>query len=145
MELAKIEKLLDAYFEGETTLEDEKILRNYFINENIPTHLVQYKPIFLGLDAAQKEGTQKEFTLPESRSKSKLNWISIAAAVLILAFLVGGVYWSQPKYTTEEKEALVAFEKSKEAMLLLSQNLNKGKEQLTLVNQFTEAKNKVFE
>jgi hypothetical protein len=40
---------------------------------------------------------------------------------------------------------LAAFEKSRETMLLLSENLNKGAEQITFVNQFTKTKDKIFE
>ncbi|WP_139855719.1 hypothetical protein [Aequorivita sinensis] len=146
MELAKIEQLLVAYFEGETNLQDEKTLRDYFLNENVPTHLLQYKPIFIGLEAARKERFQKEIDLPKPETAAFTNWKYIAVALLVLSFLVGGVYFSQSnKLTPEEKEALAAFEESKKAMLLLSQNLNKGTERLTLVNQFSTAKNKVFE
>lgn len=74
MELAKIEQLLNAYFEGETNLEDEKILRNYFLNENVPTHLLQYKPIFVGLEAARKERLQKEIDLPKPETAAFTNW-----------------------------------------------------------------------
>ena len=146
MELAKIEQLLNAYFEGETKLEDEKILRDYFLNENVPTHLLQYKPIFVGLEAARKERLQKEIDLPKPETTAFTNWKYIAVAILVLSFLVGGVYFSHSnKLTPEEKEALAAFEESKKAMLLLSQNLNKGTERLSLVNQFSNAKDKVFE
>lgn len=145
MELAKIEKLLDTYFEGETTLQEEKILQDYFIDENLPTHLMQYKPIFLGMAAARQERTQKEFTVSQSNSKPPIKWIYMVASILVLAFLIGGVYLAQPNYSAEEQEALAAFEKSKKAMMLLSQNLNKGAGQLTLVNEFDTAKNKVFD
>ncbi|MCG2431044.1 hypothetical protein [Aequorivita xiaoshiensis] len=146
MELAKIEQLLDAYFEGETNLKDEKILRDYFLNENVPTHLLQYKPIFVGIEAAHKERFQQEINLPKPETAAFTNLKYIAVAILVLSFLVGGVYFSQSnELTPEEKEALAAFEESKKAMLLLSQNLNKGAERLTLVNQFGNAKDKVFE
>jgi hypothetical protein len=43
MNTEKIEKLLDKYFEGETSLEEEKRLRDYFRNENLPDHLQSYR------------------------------------------------------------------------------------------------------
>ena len=55
MELANIESLLDFYFEGETSLDQEKILRNYFSSANVAPHLMAYQGLFVGLKNAQKE------------------------------------------------------------------------------------------
>ncbi|WP_026449677.1 hypothetical protein [Aequorivita capsosiphonis] len=145
MESVKIEKLLDAYFEGATSLSEEKVLRDYFNNEMVADHLVQYKPIFIGLKAAKEERSTKEIELPENHSKINKTWWYSIAAMLIVALGVAGFYFSQPQYTQEEKEALVAFEKSKDAMLFLSENLNKGAERLTFVDQFEITKDKIFE
>lgn len=145
MESVKIEKLLDAYFEGTTSLSEEKVLQNYFNNEKVADHLVQYKPIFIGLKVAKEERSGKEITLPENNSKTNRTWWYSIAAMLVVALGVAGFYFSQPQYTQEEQEALAAFEKSKEAMFFLSENLNKGAEQLTFVEQFKITKDKIFE
>lgn len=148
MESVKIKQLLDAYFEGATSLDEEKVLRDYFNNEKVADHLVQYQPIFVGLKAAKAERSSKEITLPESgrnTGKTIKTWWYSVAAMLVIALGAGGFYLSQPNYTQEEKEALAAFEKSKKAMLLLSENLNKGTEQLSFVAQFGKAKDKIFE
>ena len=42
----KIENLLEKYFEGKTSLKEEKLLRKYFLRDDIPEHLRVYKPIF---------------------------------------------------------------------------------------------------
>lgn len=42
-----IEQLLEEYFNGETTLEEEKILRTFFCQESIPESLVQYRDLFI--------------------------------------------------------------------------------------------------
>lgn len=42
-----IEQLLEEYFNGETTVEEEKILRTFFCQESVPEHLVQYRDLFL--------------------------------------------------------------------------------------------------
>ncbi len=145
MESVKIEKLLDAYFEGNTSLAEEKVLREYFSSNHVAEHLQQYKPIFLGLKTAKQERSAKEIILPENKSKSKRTFWYSVAAMLVVAFGIGSFYFSQPKYSPEEKEALAAFEKSKNAMMLLSENLNKGTEQLGFVGQFGATKDKIFE
>ncbi|MCB0466353.1 MAG: hypothetical protein KDC78_11880 [Aequorivita sp.] len=145
MESVNVKKLLDAYFEGKTSLEEEKWLQNYFNNEKIADDLIQYKPIFAGLKAAKEECSSKTFKLPEREPKIIKTWWYSVAAVLVVAFGVGSFYFSQPHYSQQEKEALAAFEKSKNAMMLLSENLNKGAEQLTFVEQFAITKDKIFE
>ena len=145
MESVKIEKLLDAYFEGNTSLSEEKILQDYFNNEKVADQLVQYKPIFVGLKIAKEERSEIEIVLPENNTKTNRTWWYSIAAMLIVALGVAGFFFSQPQYTHEEKEALAAFEKSKEAMLFLSENLNKGAGQLNVVEQFTITKDKIFE
>lgn len=41
-----IEQLLDRYFECETTLEEEKILRTFFCQSQLPEGLLQYRDLF---------------------------------------------------------------------------------------------------
>ncbi|MBF6596715.1 MAG: hypothetical protein ITF98_00600 [Fermentimonas sp.] len=41
-----IRKLIDRYFEGETTSLDEQMLRDYFANENVPQDLMMLAPLF---------------------------------------------------------------------------------------------------
>lgn len=148
MELNKIEKLLDAWFEGETTLREEEILMNFFLNKNVPNHLLQYKPIFIGLMAERKEKLEKPIPFSETeKPKKPANWKYGVTAGIILAIGVGSFFInpSGSKLTPEEQEALTAFENSKEALQLISEKLNKGTKHLTLVNEFEIAKNKIFE
>lgn len=42
----KIEELLDKYFEGETSCEEERELRRFFTEEKVPEHLQTYRPLF---------------------------------------------------------------------------------------------------
>ncbi|MCZ2668196.1 hypothetical protein O1399_17145, partial [Bacteroides fragilis] len=41
-----IEELLNKYFEGETTCEEERELRRFFTRGIIPEHLQMYRPMF---------------------------------------------------------------------------------------------------
>lgn len=142
MELHKIKNLLEEYFEGRTTLEEEKILKNYFSQSDVSPDLEKYKPIFKVFENEKAIKSEKEFHIIDEKPLKMRPWWYSVAALLVLALAVGGFYLSQPQISNQEKEALAAFEKSKEAMQLLSQNFNKGTEQLTYVNQFTITKNK---
>ena len=50
MDYKYIEQLIDRYFEGETTLEEERILREFF-GGDVPEHLRKWQPLFV----AEKE------------------------------------------------------------------------------------------
>ena len=156
MESTRIERLLDAYFEGNTTLEEEATLRDYFTSQEVADHLAPYAPMFIGFVQAQQEVSTSEVTLPQSGFKMKSWWYSIAATFLV-AVTVGGIVFSNPGLSDEEQEALAALKETREAMMMLSSNLNKGTENVAFlnefakgssnikhINQFTETKDKIL-
>lgn len=145
MELDNIKRLLDAYFEGNTSLREEEILFEYFNKKPVAEELLPYKAIFEGIGTARAERCDRQIILRKESTRPHRSWWYSAAAAVVVAFGVGSFYLSQPHYSQEEREALAAFEQSKNAMLLLSKNLNKGAEQLTYVEQFSKTKDKVFE
>ena len=143
MELANIEQLVDAYFEGTTTLQEERSLRTYFSGANVAPHLVQYQPIFMAAIVAKEEThTQELVFLKQPKTKNRW-WIGVAASA-VLAIGVAGFFLQEPSLTAEEQEALVAFEKTKEAFQLLSSNFNDGAQELTHISKFAETKNKIL-
>lgn len=141
MELNNIKSLLQEYLEGNTTLEQEEKLRKYFQNEEVAEELLCYKKLFAAFDQARNEKSVKEIKLPVKKSKKIKSWWYAAAAVLVLAIGIGGMQFSQIQ---KEQEALVALKKTREAMLFLSKNLNKGTEHLTIVKEFEIAKDKIL-
>ena len=46
MDYKYIEQLLERYWEGETTLQEESILRAFFSQDDVPACLMKYKPLF---------------------------------------------------------------------------------------------------
>ena len=50
----KIDELLDKYFEGETSCEEERELRRFFTEEEVPEHLQTYRPLFAYLNREAK-------------------------------------------------------------------------------------------
>ncbi len=73
MELAKIEKLIEKYLEAKTTLEEEKILKDYFSKDEVPSHLEEYKTLFNYFTNSSLDTSNKTISLP--RSRSLINWI----------------------------------------------------------------------
>lgn len=55
MDYKYIEQLLERYFECETSLEEEQILRAFFAQENVPVRLLAYRQLFAEAQRAEKE------------------------------------------------------------------------------------------
>ncbi len=63
MESQIIEKLLDRYFEGETTGAEEAKLKAYFSSGDVAPHLQQYIPMFCYFEQAKTDTFTKEVSL----------------------------------------------------------------------------------
>ena len=46
MNIMKIEYLIEKYFDGETSTEEEKYLKDYFSGKNLPQEHLKYKSMF---------------------------------------------------------------------------------------------------
>lgn len=151
MELNKIEKLLDYYFEGATSSAEENELRNYFSSTNVAPHLEQYKPLFDYFSDAKEQQFQKEIPqLPESRDeKRSLAWLSIAASVVVLLGIGTYFYWNttnsiqqQDLGTYDDPE--IAFLETQKALTLLSNHVNVGIESVHYIEEYQNSKNLIF-
>ncbi|RKS02217.1 MULTISPECIES: hypothetical protein [unclassified Flavobacterium] len=147
MALDNIEKLLEKYFEAETTIAEEKELKNYFASSDVAQHLEQFKPIFGYAIQAKQE--QFIATIPLNTKKRKsVVWLSIAAsvAVLLSVGLFTFNHYNQPVSedlgTYDDPE--VAFRETQKALALISKSVNKGIESMEYLNEYEQSKNKVF-
>ena len=60
MDYKYIEQLLERYFQCETTLKEEEILRTFFLQEDVPVWLVKYQSLF-NYEAEQEEPLGDDF------------------------------------------------------------------------------------
>ena len=84
MELAKIENLLEKYFEAETSIKEEAILKEYFSQDEVPEHLNQYKDLFGFFNESSHETSSR--TIHLKKRTISIKWLSIAA---MLVFFIG--------------------------------------------------------
>jgi hypothetical protein len=85
-EYKHIEELLERFFEGETSNEEEQAIYQYFTQEDIPEHLRRYKPVFACFETGIAEAFEQPkpvVALPQRKSR-RMIWASIAASFLIL-------------------------------------------------------------
>ena len=55
MDYNYIEQLLERYWECQTTLEEEAILRAFFAQDNVPVQLLPYRQLFMAQSEEQKQ------------------------------------------------------------------------------------------
>ena len=88
--MMKIEKLIDKYFEGETTCQEEQRLRRFFNQDNVPQHLECYRPQFAYIDQEARLVQTRDRQRPAHHMlKSALFWTANAAACTLLTFAIG--------------------------------------------------------
>jgi len=86
--------LLERYWQGETSLEEERLLRDFFSEDSVPEELAIYKPLFVWKN--QQKAIRATFVRPAFPKKtlkpSYYSVMKIAASVLIVLMFGIGVY-----------------------------------------------------
>ena len=149
MELYKnIEQLLEKYFQGETSIAEEKELKVYFSSSDVAQHLEQYKQVFGYFSVAKEQ--QFEKTIPiASKKRSNVAWLSVAASVVIMLGVGTFYYFNSSnqevsgKYGTYD-DPEIALKETQRALDLISKNVNVGIESVTYINEYDKAKDRIF-
>jgi hypothetical protein len=143
-----IRQLLDRYFEGETSLQEEQQLRRAFQKENLPVDLQPFRPLFQYFEHERESRLDQSFEdrlleQIEEAPSAKIRrlpmriWAVRIAAAVALAL---GVFWLyQPNAYKEQQEVASidwskyevdnpeqAFKITQSALLQASQELNQG-------------------
>lgn len=151
MNSKEIEALLDKYYAGESTLEEEQQLRDFFTGEVVPPHLSEHAGLFRYFNEAGKEElADQDF---ESRFhdaigksgviKMDTGWnrrryfIGIAAGILLLAGIVFTFRNDIIKRTPgNSPDAEVAYRQATNALAMLSVNFNTGLDPVRKLGNF---------
>ena len=97
-----IEKLLDKFMNGTSTLEEEDILAQYFRHQEVPRDWEEYRLLFQEIDAMRPVQAEIVEINPENRRKRWMGW-GVAAAVV-----AGILYFSVPSKQIEPTAPLTA-------------------------------------
>lgn len=150
MELAKIEQLLEKYFEGETSIAEEIQLKQYFSTEQVAAHLEHYKPLF-GYFATEKEEKFTPTLSLKTKKRFPVTRIAIAASVVFLVGIIAFINYqpnNPPQVANSELGSFEtpeeAFEETQKALALLSEKVNIGMESVNYINEYENSKNLIF-
>lgn len=149
MNREKIKALLEKYYEGDSSNEEEKLLRNYFLGDHIDDEFLPHRDIFIFSESEMISNKDipdisneiwdniQSSNNVNTFKKRKLiyNYLSIAAsiAILIVSFFfirdeIQNKDTIQFEDTYENPE--LAYLQAKEALLYVSAKLNSGTEHL---------------
>ena len=138
MELAKIENLLEKYFEAKTTIKEEAVLKEYFAQDKVAPHLIEHKELFNFFSDSSLETSNRTIELTKkSKNPISIKWLSIAA---MLVFFVG-IYSVYQQNESEKEEARLAYIETQKALDLISNSLNKGTGAVAQLDKFNKGTN----
>ena len=163
MDLKRIRTLLERYYNGDTTLDEEKILREYFSSDIIHKEFIADKDIFL----YQIHENGKVDNMPDISSqiwnnlnnketdKTKNNnlryiFLRIAASIIILTgsfFLLKNQVFNKNQniqFTDTYNNPELAYQQAKETLLYVSAILNNGTDHLEPIQKINEGTQKLI-
>jgi len=150
----KIEKLLEKYFAGETSLADERTLREFFRKEDIPAHLLELREQFGLFESEAREELpadfdEKLFDKIERQERNRktgrratIYYVSgVAATILILitVFIRFDTFTGNSAYN--DRDAEIAFNEASRILYFVSDKFNKGANPLGKVAHYDNAIN----
>jgi lipase chaperone LimK len=158
MDSKQAEQLLEKYWNCETTLEEERTLRDYFRGQ-VPENLIEVANLFRYFESQQKNelsnpdfDAQVKQQIRQHRPKGKI--VNLAFALRIAAGLlvvVAATYFVREEirksYPTEVADTYsdpqLALEETKKALLMLSKGFNKAQKEAGKLKVFNEAEQKI--
>lgn len=154
MDSEKINELLKKYWNCETTLEEEQVLRNYF-KQHAPENLKETASLFQYFQEEKSKhiaGSSFESEVmnkvqrPAQRKIRTLvyNSMRIAAGIVVLVLAVWLVRMEVRESTPAEMvdtydDPQLAFEETKKALMMISRTFSTAEEQAKKINLFNEA------
>ncbi|MDL2215209.1 hypothetical protein LJC00_03375 [Dysgonomonas sp. OttesenSCG-928-M03] len=168
-----IEKLVEAFYEGSSSIEDETILYKFFTHEDVPPHLSEDKTVFMKLAKLKGNNPSQEFDqkldqlinklesqekerkpIPiQDQTSARINWrwiTSIAAGVLIILSI--GIFTYIAEKTSKSdifadtySNPEDAYIETQKTLLLVSNKLNRGFEQMETAQKNLNKTNKIVE
>jgi hypothetical protein len=160
MNTSEIEVLLEKFYEGNTTLQEEKILRDFFRGRDVPAHLRSHSPLFAYYAAEKKEtmtdqGFERNFEAMISEGQGNIGIVrmpptrrrlmfatGIAAGFLLLAglfFTLRDDFNKRSLTQSDNQDPAIAYANASEALLLVSGNLNNGLRQMDKLQMVDKA------
>jgi len=151
MELNEIDQLLDKYFEGETSLEEEAQIKVFLQSKDLlPEKYKRIKAMFSFYQATKNESSELKIeNLIPFHKKERKSFRILYYAVAASAAILFGIWFMQdskiekPVYAyingkpVENQE--LAYKEAQKALMLVSKNLNEGTKNIGHLSELDKA------
>ena len=150
--MKEIQALLNKYFAGETSLQEEQTLKAYFNSDAVDASLKSYQPLFQFFKKEKEIESSKVFVVPKSKeaTPSSLRFVRgglfwrAAAAMLVIgvgSFFLLKQFKTKDNHSIAQNERIkifdeqddpeLALEAVKFALMKVSKKMKKGETQTT--------------
>ena len=154
MKTEQINSLIEKFWNGETNLEEEQVLKEYFSGSTIAKEHLEYIGYFQLLKSERNAGKSIELKSIDPANKESrhsiagiIKRLSIAAAILFSVILSSTLYQQKNipsvALTSSEAEIKQAYEQTAQVLALLSNTLNKASESIYEIGIIDESKSKI--
>ncbi|HTE31544.1 MAG TPA: hypothetical protein VK666_14280 [Chryseolinea sp.] len=161
MDSDNLQKILQRYWSGDTTLEEEAQLREYFNGNNVPEELKETAALFRYFRENKKKSLSdisfdrvvidKIHSHPVKRGKVVgllYNATRIAAGVAVVMvatwFIRNEVRKTTPQDVVDTyDDPKLAFEETKKALMMISKSFGTAQSQTKKINMFNEAQEEI--
>lgn len=150
MDYKYIEQLLERYWQCEVSLEEEQILRTFFQQKEIPSHLLPYKNLFEYERAQQKIGLDENFDKKilaciekpvvkarkitmRNRLIPLLKAVAVVAVIISLGNIIQRSVWGDNNldynydaYKDTYNDPQVAYKQVTSALMMISEKINQS-------------------
>jgi hypothetical protein len=158
MDFKEREDLLRKYWNCETSLEEEKLLREYFGGNDIPDQLRETASMFRYFEEAKKKSLSDlafndqvmRKVNPRQGQIRRLMYNSMRIAAGLLVVIVATWFIRTEVRQTIPQEIVdtyddpeLAFEETKKALLMISKSFGTAEQQTRKINMFNEAQEEI--
>ncbi len=140
----QIREFMRKYWDGDTSLREEELLRDYFKADEVAPEFESFRPLFVFFGQSKKVRMQTDIDLPQIDEKSAKNriiplrWLRNVAAGAVL--LIGLLFLMKLSDTPSEQDWAyedtfedpeIAYQELRKAIYFMSSKMNTGIDQTT--------------
>lgn len=154
MDLKQVENILEKYWEGTSSLEEEMLLRDFFSYGEVPDHLVVYKEVFLTNEIPLNPALGKNFDdellskiVEAPKESSRWTMFKIAAIGLVLIIASISVFKADTEKQVSAEDTFSnpeeALAETKKAFILIAEAMNKGEQPVQNLKMLDKTNEKI--
>lgn len=155
--IEQLRRMLEKFYRGETTLEEEKQLQEYFSSTKVPEEFIPDKELFQTFESGDEtipvpddlnqkiiaSIDQADRKSVRTRRISVFSLTGLAAGLLVLIavylFFIrqgdSGSFLAANEWSDTYEDPVVAYEEARQALLYVSAKMNNGTEELKHIKQ----------